>query len=240
MMMSPPTLRQFQWKILEDIERAFAAGYRRPLVVLPTGAGKTVVFAEKIRLEVAKHGRVLVIAHRREIIHQTSAKLTANGVVHGIIMAGEESRSLLDVQLASVATLFARGIRTEVMELPPATLGVIDEAHHTPARTYQQIVDAYPDTLWCGFTATPARGDGRGLGGFFDCIIEGPQVQELIGLGFLVPTRVYAAPEPDLRGVETRAGDYVKSQLEDRMDRPKLVGDIVQHWFKYGEGRQTT
>jgi superfamily II DNA or RNA helicase len=234
----PSHLAAVQWKILEDIEKAFLAGYRRPLVVLPTGAGKTVVFAEKVRLEVAKRGSVLVIAHRREIIHQTSAKLTANGVVHGIIMAGEKSRSLLDVQLASVATLFARGIRREVMELPPATLGVIDEAHHTPAHTYQQIVDAYPDTRWLGFTATPERGDGRGLGGFFDCLVEGPQVQELINLGFLVPTRVYAAPDPDLRGVKTVAGDYVKSQLEERMDKPKLVGDIVQHWFKHGEGRK--
>ena len=66
------------------------------------------------------------------------------------------------------------------MELPTADLLVIDEAHHTPASTYRKIIDAYPDAILLGLTATPCRGDGRGLGGIFETIIECPQVAELI------------------------------------------------------------
>ena len=108
-----------------------------------------------------------------------------------------------------------------------------------PANTYRKIIDAYPDATLLGLTATPYRGDGRGLGGIFEEIIECPQVAELIEQGFLVKTRVYAPAEPDLQGVRTVAGDYNEGQLADRMDRPKLIGDIVTHWHKYGERRKT-
>ena len=111
---------------------------------------------------------------------------------------------------------------------------VIDEAHHCPANTYRQIIKSYPNAVLIGFTATPCRGDGRGLGGIFDVIIECPQVPELIQQAFLVRTHVYAPVDPDLKGVKTRVGDYVASQLAERMDRDNLVGDIVSHWHKYG------
>ena len=127
----------------------------------------------------------------------------------------------------------------ESMDLPAADLLWIDEAHHCPAETYQKIIDAYPDAILLGITATPCRGDGRGLGGIFETIIETPQVAELIEQGYLVKTRVYAPVDPDLKGVETRSGDYVESQLAERMDRDHLVGDIVTHWHKYGERRKT-
>ena len=84
-MSTAPELRPYQSKLLADIDNAWLAGYRRPLVVLPTGGGKTIVFAEAIRREAAQLRKALAIAHRREIIGQTSNKLHAAGVVHGII-----------------------------------------------------------------------------------------------------------------------------------------------------------
>src|SRR5262249_14350652 len=105
--------------------------------------------------------------------------------------------------------------------------------------TYCKIIDAYPDALLLGATATPCRGDGRGLGGIFEKMIECPQVAALIVQKHLVKSIVYAPVRPDLKGVRVQQGDYVVSQLEERMDRPKLVGDIVTHWFKYGERRRT-
>jgi superfamily II DNA or RNA helicase len=182
---------------------------------------------------------VLVLAHTREIIRQTSQKLFSHGVNHGIIQAGFSPRPLENVQVASIQTLWTRAMRLERMDLPPADLLVIDEAHHCPAETYRKIIDAYPDAVLLGLTATPCRGDGRGLGGIFDTIIECPQVAELIDHGHLVRTCVYAPVDPDLKGVKTQAGDYVETQLAERMDRPQLVGDIVTHWHKYGERRKT-
>src|SRR4029077_3362926 len=107
------------------------------------------------------------------------------------------------------------------------------------AMTWRKIIESYPDAVLLGTTATPCRGDGRGLGGIFEVMIQCPQVTPLIEQGYLVKSRVDAPVNPDLKGVRTVAGDYVEDQLAERMDRAKLIGDMVTHWHKYGERRKT-
>jgi DNA repair protein RadD len=237
--MSAPDLRQYQVDFIADFFRQVDAGTKRILGVAPTGGGKTVIFADITRNMAAARKNVLVVAHRREIIGQTSSKLSDLGIVHGIIMAGTQPRPFENVQVAAIQTLHRRAIVSEKMELPPADLLVIDEAHHCPATTYRKIIDAYPNAVVLGLTATPCRGDGRGLGGIFELIIECPQVAELIEQGYLVRTRCYAPVNPNLKGIKTVAGDYNERQLAERMDRTELVGDIVTHWHKFGKGRKT-
>jgi DNA repair protein RadD len=232
------TLHQFQHEAVDQIERGFEE-CQRQLLVAPTGSGKTVVASEVSKRAVDRHQHVLVIAHRREIIQQTHRKLFENGVQAGIIMAGVDPRPMAAVQVASVDTLRVRALRSSTMQLPLAHLVIIDEAHHARAQTYQLIVEAYPNVKVLGLTATPCRGDGRGLGNVFDKMIECPQVADLIKLGFLVPSRVYAPVIPDLKGVKTQSGDWVVSQLAHRMNTDQLVGDIVTHWHKHGERRKT-
>jgi DNA repair protein RadD len=232
-------LRSYQHEVIADYDSARAGGHNRILLVAPTGAGKTVIASAIIKTAVAGWGRVLVLAHRREIITQTSAKLHSLGISHGIIQAGLSPRPMESVQVASVQTLWQRAVRTDTMQLPLANLLVIDECHHCPAQTYQKIIASYPEAILLALTATPCRGDGRGLGGIFQTIVECPQVAELMRQGYLVKTRCYAPTRPDLTGVRLQGGDYVESQLADRMDQPKLIGDIVTHWHKYGERRKT-
>jgi superfamily II DNA or RNA helicase len=223
---------------LHDFQKDLAARamvIRRPLVVLPTGAGKTVIAGEIIRQAVDKH--VLFIAHRRELIHQGHGKLAAFDVDAGIILAGEPMRLTQGVQVASVQTLWSHKRRGK--EIPHAEILFVDEAHHVPARTYQHIIAACPDAQIIGLTATPCRRDGRGLGSVFDEIVEGPQIADLIKQGFLVGTKVYAPSRPDLRGVHTRHGDYVESELAARMDRAELVGAIIPHWLEHADRRKT-
>jgi DNA repair protein RadD len=241
-------LRAYQIRAIEQIELAIDAPFRSlrerspakpeaPLYVLPTGAGKTVI-AVSIINRAAEYGwRVLALTHRREILKQTSLQI--GGEDHGLILAGLNHDLAAPVQIASIQTLWARCMRSSKFPLPPADLIIVDECHHVAARTWRTILQSYPNARLIGLTATPCRSDGRGLGNYFSTIIEGPQIPELIAKGFLVPTVYYAPVEPDLRGVQTRQGDYVINQLADRMNRDDLVGDIVSNWHKFGERRKT-
>jgi len=221
------SLRPYQNDAVADFHRTVAVGNkRRIIVVAPTGAGKTIIGASIVTDLIRDLNKsVLVLAHRREIITQTCSKLLAAGFSHGVIQAGVRPRPLERVQVASIQTLWVRAMHAESMELPPADLLWIDECHHVLAMMYRKIINAYPDAILLGTSATPTRGDGRGLGGIFETIIETPQVAELIKQKYLVGTRVYAPIDPDLRGVQTRQGDFVEAQLAERMDRPQLVGE---------------
>jgi DNA repair protein RadD len=237
--MSAPSLRPDQLDAIARIESATAAGRRRICLVSATGWGKTIVAAALIAKYVAFGGRVLFIAHRRELIEQTSSRLHNVGVDHGIIQSGYPARPGARVQVASVQTLHARAVRTRTIELPLASLVIIDEAHHVPARTYIRLVDAYPDAVILGLTATPCRSDGRGLGHVFQTLVPCPGVAELTQAGLLVPARIYAPTRPDLKGVRIERGDYAKPQLAERMNTIRLVGDIVENWHRLGRGRRT-
>jgi superfamily II DNA or RNA helicase len=230
-------LRPYQTRVIEEFWNEVRSGQRRILIVAPTASGKTVIARAIIEQAKTKTQGSLFLAHRREIISQTSNKL--RGISHGIIRPGDAPRPLELVQVASVQTLHRRAIKADVMVLPEANLVIVDEAHHVIARSYQSIVERYPDAILLGLTATPCRGDGRGLGNVFQVMLQCPQVGELVAQGHLVGTKVYAAVDPDLHGVHVRHGDYVESELADRMDKPKLVGDIISNWHKFGERRKT-
>jgi superfamily II DNA or RNA helicase len=205
------------------------------LLQMPTGSGKAVVLAAIAASASAKGRRVLVVVHRRELLHQAAAKLKAAGVQHGFFAPGCAETDDI-VQLGSIQTLVGRLDR-----LPPFDLIVLDEAHHAVAPQWARLLAAQPRVWVLGFTATPERADGKGLGkscgGVFDGLVIGPSVAELITDGYLVGTRVFVPPEvPDLSGVRIRAGDYDVAALAEMMDRPPLVGNAVEHYARITPG----
>jgi superfamily II DNA or RNA helicase len=232
-----PTLRPYQVDIIEQV-----AKLERPFIPLPTGGGKTVI-ASAIIEEAIRHGlRVLFVVHRRELVIQASGKLLAAGVDHAILMGSETSEYIGQrCIVASIQTLYARAFRNKRIELPKADIIFFDEAHHCRARTYVEIRKAYPHAKIIGLSATPARGDGLGLGGeLFSDLVKVPTYAELIEHKYLVPPIVYAPVIPDLKGVRTLdTGDYSPSELEERMNTRQLVGGIVENWHKLGENRST-
>jgi DNA repair protein RadD len=228
-----PTLRPYQQQAISDLRMAYRSGSAAPLLVAPTGMGKTVVFAAITQAAAARGRQVLILVHRRELIHQASAKLAAIGVDHGVIAAGITPANA-SVQVASVQTLIRRLDRAAAPDLI-----IIDEAHHAVAgNTWGRIIDHWPNSLLLGVTATPVRQDGRGLGSMFDHLVLGPSTAELIATGYLTPARIYAPPPvADLTGIHRRAGDYAIDEAADRMDRPTVTGDAISHYQRIGAGQ---
>jgi superfamily II DNA or RNA helicase len=187
---------------------------------------------------IEKGTRVLFLAPRRELVYQCAAKLRAVGVDHGIIMAGVGPDPDGRIQVASAPTLHARCVRRS-HPLPPAGLIIVDEAHLSIAKTVKGLIEAYPKAIVIGLTATPARGDGRGLGEVYDDLIISTPVAALVEEGFLSPQRYYAPTTPDLEGIKIVRGDYHEGQLGKRMDQPKLVGDVVSNWLRLAQKRPT-
>ncbi len=221
-------LRPYQNQLANDIRGAFGSGANRPLAVSPTGSGKTVLFSY-ITSQVLKRGsRVIIVAHRREILDQISATLKRVGVPHGFIQAGK-STSTQPAMVASIQTL-ARRLDT----IPAPDLVIIDEAHHSVSKSYVQMFAAWPTAKFIGVTATPERLDGKGLGAMFDRMVMGPSVQWLIDNGFLAQPVYYAPREAvDLSQVHTVAGDFDRSEAEEIVDTPRITGDAVTHYVRF-------
>ena len=224
-------LRWYQQLAISDLRLAMRS-VKSALLVMPTGAGKTVVFTEIAQLAKASGKKVLILVHRRELVTQASAKLKKIGVKHGTISAGSKP-SQHWVQVASVQTLVRR---LNSYNWKPDLI-IVDEAHHAVAGSWERCLAHYEDAKVIGVTATPARLDGRGLGSHFSTLVQGPSVEQLTKLGFLSPHRVFAPPViADLSNVKTRAGDYAKDDLSNAMDRPTITGDAISHYRRLADG----
>lgn len=227
-------LRDYQEAGVEGIRQSFKAGNRRVLFVLPTGGGKTICFSYIASGVARAEKRVLIIAHRRELLKQISKSLKASGVRHAVMTGGYVGIPRSQVVVASVFTLAKR-----LHHFPEPNLIIGDEAHHfTPDSTWGKVVNAFPNARVLGVTATPERLDGKGLGLMFDDMVLGPSVAELTEQGYLSPADVYAPSRPDLSHTRSRAGDYVTKDLEGTMDKPSITGSAVSHYRKLADGKR--
>ena len=226
------TLRPYQFKAVEDIRGAFREGAKSPLFVLATGGGKTCIFSHITHSAMERGRRVTILVHRIELIDQIVKALRAADVEPDVIAAGYLRHSS-PVAVASVQTLARRIDRVSAPDLI-----VIDEAHHVAkGNTWAQILEAWPQAKRLGVTATPVRQDGRGLGEHFDQLIVGPQVSELIAMGYLTKPRVFAPPTVDTSGLHQRMGEYVQAEAEALVDRPSVTGDALEHYRRLADGK---
>lgn len=228
----------FQVRAIDQLDQAVAAGSRAPLLVLPTGSGKTTIATELIG---RRDQRALFLAPRRELVHQASARLAVAGILHGVLLAGADERKngSARVQVASIDTLVSRMLRRNRLTLGDFDLVLVDEAHLSITDVRRRLLACWPNALRIGLTATPTRKDGRALGVLYDRLIEPATVAELQRDGFLVPARYFSISEPDLDRVRTIGGDYHGRDLEKAVNQPQLVGDIVQTWLARAGDRRT-
>ena len=228
------TLRPYQLHGVDMARKAIAARKRRLILLSPTGSGKTIIACSVIEAAVAKGKRILFVAHRKELINQASVKLDEFGIEHGVIMGNHwRNRPNAPVQVASIQTL-----RNRALPWDPDLI-IIDEAHLSMAKSYTDLLDRYPAAVTLGPTATPIRADGKPLGDIYHDIISISTVPQLIRMGFLVRPRHFAPTIPNLADIAMRGADYDDAALAGAIDKPDLVGDIVQHWRKIAAGRTT-
>ncbi len=241
-------LRDYQRECLAAIFHRYKAGVRRQLVCLPTGTGKTIIFAQFPSFFRMKR-RMLVLAHRAELLHQARDKLlAANPSLKVEIEQAERSASeRSDVVVASVPTIGRRGSRRLAGHDPDQfSIVVIDEAHHATAETYRRIVEhlglMQPDTkkLLVGFTATPKRSDGIGLDAIFDEISFSRTIPEMMHAGYLAPMAGYRVEtDIDLSRVKTSMGDFVVSQLSDAVNIASRNALVVKAFHELVPERRT-
>jgi DNA repair protein RadD len=224
-------LRDYQQIAVNDVRESYKTGKKSPILVMPTGAGKTVVFCYIANTAVQRAKNVLILVHRVELLRQTSKKLRENNVKHGLINPKFTPDLLAPVQVASVQTLVNR-----LNKIQEPDLIIIDECHHSTAGSWKKIIEHFPNAKILGVTATPCRGDGTGLGHIFDELILGPQIAELIDMNFLVKPVVYApATKIDLKNVKITRGDYDREEIAELIDKPRITGDIVSHYIKLAD-----
>ncbi|MCR4286930.1 MAG: DEAD/DEAH box helicase family protein, partial [Deltaproteobacteria bacterium] len=217
-----------------DQLRAALRTHKSVLAVAPCGSGKTALATKMLGGAREKGKRSFFICHRAELIEQTAAAFKLSVIPFGYIAAGYAPNPFEPVQIVSIDTL-----KNRIGKIAPPDFCVWDEAHHSRAKGWAMVKNAYAHAHMVGLTATPERLDGLGLGEHYSHIVEGPTVKWLIDNEYLSDYKIYAAPRtPDLSKVHTKMGDYDKSELESVMDAPQLTGDAIAHYKRLSPGKR--
>lgn len=220
--------RPYQREAIHSLKLSLMDGNRRPCLMMPTGAGKSLTAALIVESARAKGKRVCFTVPMISLIDQTVEAFEAEGLHDvGVIQASHpRTDARAPVQVASVQTLARRSF-------PEVDLVIVDEAH-VGSEVIRRWMDQKPRVPFIGLSATPWR---KGMGKEYDALIVGTTTADLIEAGYLAPFRVFAPAHPDLSGVKIRAGDYDDAELSAVMQDGKLVADVVGNWLEHGEGR---
>ena len=232
-------LRPYQAEAKDAIEREWENGRRRTLLVLPTGCGKTIVFSKVIEDCVRQGERVLVLAHRGELLDQAADKLkTSTGLGCAVEKAEESSLgSWFRVTVGSVQSLMRE---KRLQRFAPDHFGaiVVDEAHHVLSDSYQRVLAHFSGAKVLGVTATPDRGDMRNLGSYFESLAYEYTLPKAIREGYLSPIKALTIPlKLDLSGVALQNGDFKAADLGSALD--PYLQQIAEEMRKNCEGRKT-
>ena len=232
-------LRPYQVEARDSIKREWQDGKQKTLLVLPTGTGKTIVFASVTQDCVISGGRVLILAHRGELLDQASDKIFKTTGLKCAVEKAEQSclDSWYRVVVGSVQTLMRD---KRLAQFPPDYFDyiIIDEAHHALSDSYLKILEHFSQAKVLGVTATPDRGDMRNLGQVFESLAYEYTLPQAIRDGYLSPIKAVTIPlKLDLSGVATQAGDFKASDIDTALD-PYLY-QIADEMLNYCKDRKT-
>ena len=232
-------LRPYQAEAKQAILAAWDEGYRKTLLVLPTGCGKTVVFSSVTENQVNKGHRVLIMAHRGELLDQAADKLKEASGLDSVLEKAESTSlgSFLPVTVGSVQSLaqekrLARFPNNYFQDI------IVDEAHHCLSDSYKRVLDHFPNANILGVTATPDRGDMKNLGEFFDSKAYEYSMTEAIREGYLCPIKAQMIPlELDIADVGISSGDFSAGEIGHALE--PYLHQIASEMANYCRGRKT-
>lgn len=232
-------LRPYQEESRLAVHREWEHGQRKTLLVLPTGTGKTIVFA-KIAEDLVRIGkRVLILAHRGELLEQAADKVEKTTGM-GCSVEKAESSCLDDIYMVTVGSVQSLMRPKRLARFRPDYFDaiVVDEAHHALADSYQRVLEHFSNANVLGVTATPDRGDMRKLGEYFGSLAYEYSLPKAIKQGFLCPLRAQTIPlEIDLSGVSVQAGDFKLGDIGNALD--PYLHQIADEMKVHCEGRKT-
>ena len=225
-------LRPYQSDFTAEISAAMRHGCRRVLGTMPTGSGKGTVAAYMAASAAAKGHRVMILAHRKELIEDLSGRIGSHGVRHGLVAAGRSMDLSQQVQVGSVDTVARR-----LHMLPSPTLIIQDEAHHlVEGNKWGKVIAAWPSAYLVGLTATPQRLSGEGLGvghgGYFQQLVLGPTAQWLTDNGYLARARVLSPPGVDLSRIRSFDTPTGKARAAEILSTGQAMGDPIGHYLR--------
>ncbi len=232
-------LRPYQQEAREAVEQDWERGIKRTLLVLPTGCGKTIVFAKIVEDCVREGRRVLILAHRAELLEQAADKLSRSTGLKCAVEKAEESclGSWFRVVVGSVQSM-QRPKRLEQFETDYFDTIVVDEAHHCISDGYQTVLQHFSEADVLGVTATPDRGDMKNLGTYFENLAYEYTLPKAIKDGYLVPIKALTIPlKIDMSGVEVQSGDFKAGDIGTVLD--PYLQSIADEMMKYCMGRKT-
>ena len=252
-------LRDYQIEICERVREAFKK-HRSVMMQMPTGTGKTVVLAELVQQylnfnfnldsnadgddDAVEHStsyaggcRVLIVAHRIELIEQMGEHLERYGIDYGVVAGGRKVKEIKPVMVASVQTLAKD--KNLNFDLSPSLI-IIDEAHHAVANTYRLLWETWPEARFLGLTATPYRMSGEGFTDLFDVLVDSWTIKRFIAEGWLSSFDYYSIrPESDeqrlidslkKRGVD---GDFQMKEMHDALDVAPCIERLFESFERF-------
>jgi len=216
------TLHDYQQTLVDKTKQAYKEGYKSPCVVAPCGSGKSVIISDIARMTTLKGNRVLFLVHRKELIDQIKETFTKNSV------------DLKFVEFGMVQTVVRRLDKTSKPKLI-----IVDENHHSLAKSYRKIFDYFSDVPRLGFTATPIRLNGSGLGDINDILIEEVDAKWLIENEYLSPYKYYAPKLIDTESLKLNSlREFSNSSIDKAMQGNTIYGDAIKHYKQLAEGEQ--
>ena len=226
-------LRPYQREAENAVLDQWASGVSRTLLVLPTGCGKTIVFCTLAKELVSRGDRVLIMAHRGELLEQAADKLRKSTGLQCAVEKAEETcmGSWFRVVVGSVQTLM-REKRLEQFPEDYFDAIIVDEAHHCLSDGYQRVLQHFSEAKVLGVTATPDRGDMRNLGQYFESLAYEYSLPKAIREGYLSPIKALTIPlQLDLSGVGVQSGDFKPGDLGTALDPylESIAEEMVTH-----------